>query len=214
MASKIIDILAAEYAATGSRQPIRAHIVADAVADLPTVDHFDGYSLQIGSTADVIRDGTRYALDSAGAWFQQLHDVGADVYTKSQIDTMLAAYATTAALNAAEAALTAAINTRTTSDDIFRGTVINSNSDLNDYTTPGRFFVPNSTIAATISNTPVTGAGFTLEIFANAAAAPSNVVQVITKISRVMDSRYMRAYVYSSGVYSWQSWYKITATQV
>ncbi len=43
-----------------------------------------------------------------------------------------------------------------------RGTLIPENSDLNDYTTAGNYYVGNSTSATTIANTPFTSAGYRL----------------------------------------------------
>lgn len=43
-----------------------------------------------------------------------------------------------------------------------RGTLIPDNSDLNDYTTAGNYYVSNSNSATTIANTPFTSAGYRL----------------------------------------------------
>lgn len=43
-----------------------------------------------------------------------------------------------------------------------RGTLIPENSDLNNYTTAGNYYVANSTSATTITNTPFTSAGYRL----------------------------------------------------
>lgn len=43
-----------------------------------------------------------------------------------------------------------------------RGTLIPDNSDLNDYTTAGNYYVANSSSATTIANTPFTSAGYRL----------------------------------------------------
>lgn len=45
-----------------------------------------------------------------------------------------------------------------------RGVLINANSDLNDYTTPGTFYVSGSDIAKTIDNTPKTASGYKLVV--------------------------------------------------
>lgn len=48
--------------------------------------------------------------------------------------------------------------------DCNNGTEIPDNSDLNDYTTPGTYFVSSATHAATITNTPRTDAGYKLVV--------------------------------------------------
>ena len=87
---KIIEILSTEYSAT-SPTPIRAHLIADTISDLPAPTGITGYQLTIGSICDVIHDSTRYTMQSDGTWVQTLTDITADVYTKQQIDTMITA---------------------------------------------------------------------------------------------------------------------------
>lgn len=56
-----------------------------------------------------------------------------------------------------------ALADKITIDDVFGyGTAIEANSDLNDYTTPGSYFVLNNASAATITNKPMGGSGFRL----------------------------------------------------
>lgn len=45
-----------------------------------------------------------------------------------------------------------------------RGTAISSNADLNSYTTPGCYYCLSGTVAVTLSNTPITGGNFRLEV--------------------------------------------------
>ena len=51
------------------------------------------------------------------------------------------------------------------------GTIIPKNSNFNDYTTPGRYYVPDSSYAATNSNMPTTAAGGTLDVVAIVATS-------------------------------------------
>lgn len=89
----IIDIQAADYSAQ-SPQPVRADLIADTVADLPTPTGITGYQLTQGSTCIVIADSAFYRMQSSGTWVQQLQDVTADTYTRAQIDAYIAALQT------------------------------------------------------------------------------------------------------------------------
>lgn len=71
-------------------------ISCDAAADLPAATYFDGYTLMQGSTAHVIQDNTIYTMQSDGTWILQDEASRMDVYTKTEIDTMLSDYTTTA----------------------------------------------------------------------------------------------------------------------
>lgn len=71
-------------------------IECDAVSDLPAVDYFDGISIYKGSNAHVIADNTVYKLNSSGTWVIQDESPFKDVYTKSEINSLLSDYTTTA----------------------------------------------------------------------------------------------------------------------
>ena len=71
-------------------------ISCDAAADLPAATYFSGYTLMQGSTAHVIQDNTIYTMQSDGTWILQDEASRMDVYTKTEIDTMLSDYTTTA----------------------------------------------------------------------------------------------------------------------
>lgn len=62
----------------------------------------------------------------------------------------------------------------------FRGTLIPDNSDLDDYVTPGIFYVPNGTSAATIQNTPYTATNFRLAVYALGVYETDSRLQIIT----------------------------------
>lgn len=51
---------------------------------------------------------------------------------------------------------------------------IASNEDLNDYVTPGCYKVDSSTVAATLSNTPITARGFMLSVYKTYGADSTN----------------------------------------
>lgn len=67
-----------------------AQIECDTASDLPGINDFTGKVLNKGSTAHVIDANEKYMLDSLGTWNIQQQSPFSDVYTKSEIDTMLA----------------------------------------------------------------------------------------------------------------------------
>ena len=68
-----------------------AQIECDTASDLPGINDFTGKVLNKGSTAHVINTNEKYMLDSTGTWnIQQQQSLFSNVYTKSEIDTMLA----------------------------------------------------------------------------------------------------------------------------
>lgn len=68
---------------------IVAQIECDTLADLPAVNAFTGRTLVKGSTAHVIDGNTQHELNSAGQWILQDKSPYSDVYTKSQVDSLL-----------------------------------------------------------------------------------------------------------------------------
>ena len=67
-----------------------AQIECDTAFDLPGINDFTGKVLNKGSTAHVIDANEKYMLDSYGNWNIQQQSPFSDVYTKTEIDTMLA----------------------------------------------------------------------------------------------------------------------------
>ena len=80
---------------------------------------------------------------------------------------------------------------------------IESNTNLNDLTTPGLYGCSNSTVAGTLVNSPVSGSGFSLLV-----TNKSNAYQ--------MQILFYRGTIYSREKTSngWGSWYKFTGTVV
>lgn len=69
---------------------IVAQVECDTVADLPAVNAFSPRVLLKSSTAHVIDGNTMHELNSAGQWIPQEKSPYSDVYTKSQVDSILA----------------------------------------------------------------------------------------------------------------------------
>lgn len=190
MAANILEITFAKAKNDLSGNYARAIILCDTAADLPAVNAFTNYELIQGSEAIVIDENVKYMMDSGGNWYIS-GDTFTDVYTKQQIDTLLQAKQDE-------------IETKATVADIYGfGTVIPSNSDFNDYKTPGVYRVESNSIAATISNVPNAGAG-RLEVKGLHAA-----------------NRYIQIYYSGDGEYrrrwggtSWYTWYRIEQTAV
>ncbi len=202
---EIVEILSTEYSAT-TPTPIRAHLIADTVSDLPTPTGIAGYQLKMGSITDVIADSTRYKMQSSGTWVQVLSDITADTYTKAQIDAMIAATYTKAqtdALIAAEAAArSSADDLRPTSQQVFGiGTSLITNDDLNAKTTPGVYTCNTSTITGTLSNCP-TSLPFRMEVTTSNGSTRYLQIVYAPSYTNNFVYQYIRAYTASG----WTSW--------
>lgn len=89
MSRKIIQVFWSWYNSGIDRTEVRCMIECDSLTDLPGVNAITGYRLTIGTTAHVIDTNSVYMMQSGGAW--KVQSAGTDVYTKAQIDTMMAA---------------------------------------------------------------------------------------------------------------------------
>lgn len=89
MSRKIIQVFWSWYNSGISRTEVRCMIECDTLTDLPGVDAITGYRLTIGTQAHVIDTNAVYMMQSGGSW--KVQSAGTDVYTKAQIDTMMAA---------------------------------------------------------------------------------------------------------------------------
>lgn len=100
--------------ASDTSMTVRVMLECDTVSDLPaSPTAITGYTMTAGSRAHVIADNETYCMDSSGAWILQEQSPFKDVYTKSQVNSLLADIDSTIAaldavvrlLNAAEPAL-------------------------------------------------------------------------------------------------------------
>lgn len=82
-------------------------------------------------------------------------------------------------------------------------TPISANTNLNNVTTPGIYACPNSTTAATLSNSPVNDIGFTLLVTQKSTTLPIQLLMT-------GDALYSRRKTTSN----WGSWRKYTSTTV
>ena len=67
---------------------------ADSVSDLPAPDYFTGFRLVNGFRGITSDNGKEYIMDSSGTWHEVIKSYFENVYTKSEIDTMLSGYYT------------------------------------------------------------------------------------------------------------------------
>lgn len=79
----------------GTHNVCRMDIYADTAADLTGLDNLDGVYFLAGSEAYDIATGDKYMMNSSGTWIlQPSNNAWQNVYTKTQIDTMLTDYYT------------------------------------------------------------------------------------------------------------------------
>lgn len=66
------------------------YMECDTLADLPaSPTAISGLTLEISSRAHIIQDNTRYCMQADGTWQQQDQSPYSDVYTKSQVDSIV-----------------------------------------------------------------------------------------------------------------------------
>ena len=63
---------------------------------MPNANEFDGFTLLLGSKLVDVTTGAMYYFDGSGNWFRRQNSMFENVYSKTEIDTMLASYASTA----------------------------------------------------------------------------------------------------------------------
>lgn len=66
------------------------YMECDTLADLPaTPTSISGLTLEISSRAHIIQDNTRYCMQADGTWQPQDQSPFSDVYTKSEVDSLI-----------------------------------------------------------------------------------------------------------------------------
>lgn len=211
MAANILQITYARAKADLTGNLVRAIILCDTAADLPAVNAFSGYELMQGSESIVIDENRKYMMQTGGTWYVS-GDTFIDVYTKSETDTLLASKQddlTAVQMDAVNSGITAAILSELQSYHTINS--IPSNSDVDDYSDRGIYTVGSSSVAASITHTPFTSAGYVLFVLPSYQAIGSTrgKIQVaVTRIANVTNLR-LRWYAYGSGVWAWGSWESI-----
>lgn len=107
MSAIIKEIYWQEYDTTTQIRSVRADIICDSLADLPSGGILDDYKLDIGSRAKVIADGSDWEIQSSGSWVRQPSKLQLDLtgYATTQyVDNGLAAKVDTSTYTAGQAA--------------------------------------------------------------------------------------------------------------
>lgn len=109
----IREIYWQEYDTATQIRTIRADIICDAIADLPSGGIMTDYKLDIGSRAKVIADGSEWEIQSSGSWIRQPSRMQIDLtgYATTQyVDDGMAGKVDTSTYTAGQAAQDAEIS--------------------------------------------------------------------------------------------------------
>lgn len=87
-------IITSDSIDSNGRVDIIGRCVSDDLNNLPGVTEFDGFNLACGSETLYVLTGETYYMDSGGNWHVKAPPEFQNVYTKSEIDTMLSDYYT------------------------------------------------------------------------------------------------------------------------
>lgn len=99
--------------------------------------------------------------------------------------------------------------TKASMDNVYGyGNAITSNSNLNDYTHPGSYYCQNATVAGSLTNTPISNAGFRLVV---ESLTNTDVRFIQTIYANGNDGAFYQRKQTSQGM---SSWYKFTGTAV
>lgn len=153
---------------TGNRQLV-AEINADTESDLPV--NTTALSYILGSYATTVDTGAVYKIDSKGTWHKQPVNEWENVYTKTEIDTIIA---------------NLPILTRA---DLFRGYQITANTDIDTLTNYGCYYCADGTTAATLSNCPISATGFIMIVYST-----GNRVRLFFGVSATNPRAFIQAY--------------------
>lgn len=193
MSAIIREIFWQEYDTTTQIRSVRADIICDTLADLPSGGILDDYKLDIGSRAKVIADGSEWQIQSSGSWVRQP--------SKMQLD--LTGYATEQYVNTGLAA-------KATVSDIYGlpPTTIAPGDGETDtlaaHILPGSYVIPTVTAAGRITDGPVTDKGYRLEV--KQYRSGSYYQQTVYPWNEA-NAFYTRS---RQGGASWTAWYKFT----
>lgn len=209
MAVSIEEVYRSKRNDTNTATIILAKLMCDTASDLPSQSGLTGYILEQGCKADVISENKTYKIDSAGNWHVSGGEMWQNVYTESEIDSMMLTKQdslTATQLDAVNSGITAAILQELQSYHTINS--ISSNSNVNDYYDRGIYTVGSASVAASITNTPFTSAGYVLFVLPSYQVIGSTrgKIQIaMTRISNVTNVK-LRWYAYNSGTWSWVAW--------
>lgn len=211
MSAIIREIYWQEYDTTTQIRTVRADIICDAIADLPSGGIMNDYKLDIGSRAKVIADGSEWEIQSTGSWVRQPGRLQLDLTgyaTNQYVDTGLAAKVDTITYTAGQAAQDDAIRALTG-----QGREIPADSDLDNYAQIGLYQIATTAVAGSIINMPseckVAGSIQIIRLNGSALA------QVYRPNWASTGSRVGGYYIRQrTGASAWTAWYRFDGTQV
>ena len=220
-----------------SPQGAKVSISVDTAADLPTAATIQtdrSVTPIIGSTAQVINESAVYTLNSAGTWIKYESSPFADVYTKTEVDTLLSAKAdavdvyTIAQVDTllSTKADASSVYTQAQVDQMFTdlvgiGAVFgDSPYDLDNYKTPGIWRSTGSGMTANGTNVPAPiqdpnqRRGFRLEV--RATSTTDYVTQIVYPAwnANLPSKYYIRHYrgTTSPPTGGWSNWFEYAGT--
>lgn len=180
MAFYLINIAKSENDYNTGIPTIYGHFECDSVSDLPAQNQTT-YKIGIGSTAHIIDTNSEYAITSVGVWYVQ--ETGTDVYTKSEVDTLLSDKITLS---------------QSISGNYGLGTLIpNTETSLDGYLTPGIYY-SGTAIAPALD-------AFRLEVKIISESATGAIQQTIYPLNP--NGYYLTRVYYGN---TWQPWRRVT----
>lgn len=201
----------------GTENTARFDLFADTASDLTGLTHFDDIKLLQGSDTLDISTGDHYILQSSGTWIKQPSaNAFENVYTKSEIDSMISGYQPlltfgTQTVRGSTDSLTSGAIWSSVWDQILglnTFTNLAAGDDLNDFMTPGIYRCVSSTIAGQLVNMPSSlaqQAGGRLIVF-NVGGSGRYIQFYISAGARF--------WLRSNIATGWQPWYEYAGTQV
>lgn len=195
-------------------------ILCDTVNDLPvgTISG-NGYSGNItqGCSAKIVENGASYIANSSGQWIlQPSGQMWVNVYTKSEVDTLISGYQPLLTFgemtvkDSADSLKSGAIWSSVWDQIFGLNSVKNlaAGDDLNDFTTPGIYRCTNSATAQQLLNMPSPNAQ---------QAGGRLIVSIIGGTGRYFQfyvSSGARFWLRSNTSSGWLPWYEYAGTQV
>ena len=222
---------------SGTYQPGWVLGYVDTSADLPTaaqIQSAGNVDPLPGSKFILCDSGAEYLLDSAGVWNEINKSPYADVYTKTEVDTLLSAKQDTLTPGVnMDTAPTSGSDNPVTSGGVYSaldkfttsyviGEIFEENTayDLNDYTTPGVWRSRSGAITANISHVPAdiqvpnTTRGFRLEVSYVSSNLYVRQIVIPAWNANAADQYYIRHYRSSGSPpqQGWSNWYLYSGT--
>lgn len=154
--------------------------------------------LPIKTSSGIAATDYLLGIDSAEGYQMLIQDLGN--YIINNVSATLGGSAQT--LAAAIGSLQTSLDNKL---DLYTGTKIESNADLNTFTTPGTYFCVNTATAATLVNSPLTTVGFRLDVSRNGYNTNNYLVQTLQAVVTSTVVTYKRGMSVQG---TWGAWYQ------